>query len=304
MPLTLKKGSKGKDVFTLQSLLVDKGYGPMAKDGQFGSVTDKLVKQFQADAGLKADGIVGDKTWNALYAAPKAPKGKKKPTHSGRYTTRVQKAWEKYGDIVGAEAVKLGVEPATLIAVIAVESGGDGVKDGKPLIRFENHLFGRWIDKDRFDQHFKHAKKEPWKGHQMKLGGKWVNVHTGSQETEYEALDLALSIIDLDTEADIPYRCASYGAPQILGSWYKRLGYNSAVAMYDSFHYESKQIYALFRFLRTGSGANKNPDAGMHLDLVVKDWLTFAGKYNGPGQAKWYEGELKDAYKAAVAEQD
>ena len=36
---------------------------PGAADGQFGPKTEKAVKAYQADRGVTADGIVGDRTW-------------------------------------------------------------------------------------------------------------------------------------------------------------------------------------------------------------------------------------------------
>lgn len=36
-------------------------------DGKFGSGTERAVKSFQASRGLTADGIVGKKTWDALF---------------------------------------------------------------------------------------------------------------------------------------------------------------------------------------------------------------------------------------------
>jgi len=60
---TLKKGSKGEDVRTLQIML-----GIIA-DGIFGSATEKSVKEYQSDNGLVADGIVGTKTWDSLFAS-------------------------------------------------------------------------------------------------------------------------------------------------------------------------------------------------------------------------------------------
>ena len=65
---TLKKGSKGEYVTLLQTKLLQKGYdlGKWGADGDFGSQTEKAVKEFQADHGLKADGVVGQGTWDAL----------------------------------------------------------------------------------------------------------------------------------------------------------------------------------------------------------------------------------------------
>lgn len=65
---TLKRGSKGEYVRMAQTLLVEKGYdiGKCGIDGDFGSATEKAVKAFQKDNGLKVDGIIGQATWNAL----------------------------------------------------------------------------------------------------------------------------------------------------------------------------------------------------------------------------------------------
>ncbi len=61
----LKKGSKGQKVKQMQELL--NGIGNTIKiDGNFGKISEDAVKQFQFDNGLTPDGIVGDKTWNAL----------------------------------------------------------------------------------------------------------------------------------------------------------------------------------------------------------------------------------------------
>lgn len=63
--LLVKKGSFGPAVRYCQELLVAKGF-LVAVDGDFGPATEAAVKQFQASQNLKADGIVGDKTWTAL----------------------------------------------------------------------------------------------------------------------------------------------------------------------------------------------------------------------------------------------
>lgn len=62
---TLRKGSRGESVKTLQSLIGVKA------DGIFGKDTEAAVKAFQTAHNLKADGIVGRKTWAALGYAEK-----------------------------------------------------------------------------------------------------------------------------------------------------------------------------------------------------------------------------------------
>ena len=65
---TLRKGSSGTYVTLLQTQLIQRGYscGSKGADGKFGDGTLKAVKAFQADNGLKVDGIVGQATWAAL----------------------------------------------------------------------------------------------------------------------------------------------------------------------------------------------------------------------------------------------
>ncbi len=57
---TLKTGSRGEQVKTLQSKL------HLQADGIFGKLTDEAVREFQKEKGLVVDGIVGLRTWLAL----------------------------------------------------------------------------------------------------------------------------------------------------------------------------------------------------------------------------------------------
>lgn len=63
---TLRLGSHGTDVTYLQQRLTAQGYGSGGIDGIFGQKTLEAVKEYQADYGLKVDGIVGAKTWKSL----------------------------------------------------------------------------------------------------------------------------------------------------------------------------------------------------------------------------------------------
>ncbi|MBQ0967455.1 peptidoglycan-binding protein [Streptomyces sp. RK23] len=64
---TLKTGSKGTDVRTAQYLLAARGYA-VAPDSAYGKKTAAAVRKFQTRVGLKADGVVGPKTWSKLTA--------------------------------------------------------------------------------------------------------------------------------------------------------------------------------------------------------------------------------------------
>lgn len=64
---TLKKGYENKFVYILQGLLNAKGY-ICDIDGTYGSDTKNKVIAFQKDKKLTADGVVGKKSWNKLFA--------------------------------------------------------------------------------------------------------------------------------------------------------------------------------------------------------------------------------------------
>lgn len=68
---TLRRGDKGEDVKELQKELISLGYAlpKYGADGDFGKETESAVKAFQTDNGLKADGVVGEKTYAALEKA-------------------------------------------------------------------------------------------------------------------------------------------------------------------------------------------------------------------------------------------
>ncbi len=58
--MILKLGSKGEEVKALQSKL------GIAADGDFGSGTEKVVKEWQTKNGLTADGIIGPASMEKL----------------------------------------------------------------------------------------------------------------------------------------------------------------------------------------------------------------------------------------------
>jgi peptidoglycan hydrolase-like protein with peptidoglycan-binding domain len=57
----LRRGSKGGEVETVQSLLLI-----VPRDGDYGALTEAVIKGFQRGAGITADGICGVETWEKL----------------------------------------------------------------------------------------------------------------------------------------------------------------------------------------------------------------------------------------------
>lgn len=67
----LHKGSKGAEVYLLQSFLKCKGYKDSSNkvlqlDSSFGPATEQALKRFQKASGLSVDGYAGPKTWNKI----------------------------------------------------------------------------------------------------------------------------------------------------------------------------------------------------------------------------------------------
>lgn len=68
---TLKRGSRGEHVETLQGLLQARSHPEVKIDGDFGPITETAVKAVQKWGGTTADGIVGPKTWPVLLRVHK-----------------------------------------------------------------------------------------------------------------------------------------------------------------------------------------------------------------------------------------
>lgn len=62
---TLRSGSRGASVKTLQSLLNERG-ASLTVDGVFGRSTLSAVRSLQQSAGITVDGVAGAKTWRAV----------------------------------------------------------------------------------------------------------------------------------------------------------------------------------------------------------------------------------------------
>jgi hypothetical protein len=69
---SIERGQQGDSVTHLQEMLRERGFD-VSVDGKFGPETEKAVRAFQAQNGLKQDGVVGSKTVGALGVPVEAP---------------------------------------------------------------------------------------------------------------------------------------------------------------------------------------------------------------------------------------
>jgi murein L,D-transpeptidase YcbB/YkuD len=82
-PPTISEGATGNEVRWLQYLLVRRTLQDSQIDGVFGPATKQGVEEFQQDAHLTVDGIVGPATWSALGGDGPEPPTLSQGSHGG-----------------------------------------------------------------------------------------------------------------------------------------------------------------------------------------------------------------------------
>lgn len=98
---TLREGSSGNDVLTLQQKLKDLGYYTGELTGNYGSLTKEAVRLYQRANDLGSDGIAGPKTLSKLNATPSTGTGSTTGTTSSGVTDESNKVTNqvlRYGD--------------------------------------------------------------------------------------------------------------------------------------------------------------------------------------------------------------
>jgi hypothetical protein len=181
--------------------------------------------------------------------------------------------------------------------VVAVESGGKGFAgDGRMIIRFENHRFYHYWGQshpDKFEQHFRIDADTPWMGHRWRPSTNvdfreqhgWQGSLDENQRTEWATFDFSATLDPRAARLSI-----SMGAPQIMGSNYAVIGYESVEQMFDAFATsDHAQLLGFFDFVKA------NPQRVRALQRG--DYFTFAELYNGSGQAEHYSRLIEEQVK-------
>jgi N-acetylmuramoyl-L-alanine amidase len=218
----------------------------------------------------------------------------------------IAEAYNRLGGLMQTLATSTHIDLAAALAVWYVESGGRSHTKGKAIIRLEAHLlfdlWGHQHDKD-FDLHFQFGTRPPNTGsdcpkrincHHFRTGdtGPFKAYH-GNQDSEYAALAEATTLAG----EEIAIKCISIGGPQILGSNYRMIGYDTAKQMFDAFQ-DSERAHVL-GFFDYCQFARAN--GALMERLRKQEWEEFAKGYNGPGNAADYSKKLQDAFSAASA---
>jgi peptidoglycan hydrolase-like protein with peptidoglycan-binding domain len=160
---TLRKGTTGADVKTLQNWLVEVGY-PVSIDGDFGPLTAAAVEQFQLSHRLSpASGVVGRRTAAALLVAVKsaAKNGVAKSTGGGTSTSGLVFPLKPLSRVLGPSSWSLdqGIDIATVngacgsqvqeVAMASgtiVQEGIDGFGPAAPVLKVSSGSYaGRYI---------------------------------------------------------------------------------------------------------------------------------------------------------------
>ncbi len=265
---TLRHGDRSQAVRHLQTTLNNNG-ARLIVDGHYGDTTEAAVRAYQLRIGLVADGIAGHKTQGAL---------------AGNDCQQLL----KNTDLVNA-ARRLDVPLAAIYAVNEVESKGRGFLDiGKPVILFERHIMYRQLSKVRHESEnhadLKRRADQLAAAHPAIVNPKGGGYVGGS--AEHQRLGSARVLHDVAA-----LESASWGAFQIMGFHWERLGYASVQDFVATMSVdESQQFDAFVRFIET--------ESALYKALKARKWAEFARLYNGPDyQRNLYDIKLQRAYE-------
>lgn len=185
-------------------------------------------------------------------------------------------------------ANSIGLDYATFMAFISVESGGTGFDPttGKIIIQFEPTWFHRYLLKLGIPHKFGTELSETGKKEYFveAKGIRFDNAVEG-QSGEWEAFNKAFAI-----HPQAAMLSTSIGLMQIMGFHYALLGYKSVGEMWDTLKQsEYNQVAAGARFIRA--------TVPLYKALLNRDWAKAAYYYNGEAYKTYsYDTKLANAW--------
>ncbi len=231
-----------------------------------------------------------DATLKAASLAPKKPVKTLPPASTT--LGGVARSYNAVGGLVDRLGAVTGIETIAALAVWMVESGGRPFTQGKPVLRFENHIFwDRWGTDNQavYDLHFqfgghgadgKRTENHRWRA---KPSDPWATFH-GDQAKEYDCYHFARTLSGVELAA----QSASWGGTQVMGFNHGLIGYDSAFDMVNAFARDVRwQVLGFFDFCKS---------AGLVDEIKAHDWVTFGNGYNGPGGGAAYGPKLAAIY--------
>ncbi|MDN2567286.1 N-acetylmuramidase domain-containing protein [Aquibium sp. A9E412] len=185
---------------------------------------------------------------------------------------------------IAETAAEIGVEPAALLAIAEVESGGRTsarvAGRAEPLIRFEGHYFDRRLPA---------AKRAAARQAGLAAPRAGAVANPAGQAARWRLLARAAAI---DRQA--AYESVSWGIGQVMGAHWSWLGYASVEALVaEARSGPAGQVRLMARFIAR---------AGLVPAIRRRDWAAFARRYNGPAYRKnRYDSRLAAAYRRHAA---
>ncbi len=225
---------------------------------------DENVIHFQTINGLEVNAQLDELTWEKLF---------------DRVATEIESIDSMLlkDDYITQKALENDLSPASVKAVIKVESRGRGFnREKKMVILFEGHIFWKELVKIGLDPSFMVDGNEEiiYK----KPDYRYYNRPQYPRLEKAEAIDEVAAL-----------NSASYGMFQVMGFNHKLAGFNDVLEMVNILgKSEKNQLEAFITFLK---------NTACYEDLKAKDWASFARHYNGPQYAQnQYNTKLEKAY--------
>ncbi|PHK92937.1 peptidoglycan-binding protein [Pseudoroseomonas rhizosphaerae] len=177
-------------------------------------------------------------------------------------------------------AARMGCDVAAVQAIASVESSGEGfLPDGRPVILYEAHIFGRVTG-------YKYATRDS-RGKPISSRTWDRSLYGPTGDHQWNRMRIAEAL-----NRDAAWKACSWGMFQVLGENHRAAGFPT--------------VEAFVQAMESGAGAHLDAAVGFILTnglaghLRNRAWAAFARGYNGPGfAANQYDTKLAAAYQAA-----